>query len=53
MKVKKVIQQKLAKFFQTLEILNNSFKTHTVHKSIRIQVHNALALPILPHGSEN
>jgi hypothetical protein len=48
----KDIQQKVAKFAQVLGILNNTFKRTLVQKSSRIKVYNALALPILLHGSE-
>jgi hypothetical protein len=43
--------KKLAKFSQILETLNNIFKPTLVHKSSRIIVYNALALPILLYGS--
>jgi len=46
------IEQKLAKFAQTLGILNSTFKPNFVQKCSRIKVYNALAHPILLHGSE-
>jgi hypothetical protein len=47
------IEQKLAKFAQELEILNNTFKPVLVQKISRIKVYNAPALPFLLYGSEN
>jgi hypothetical protein len=47
------IQQKLAKFAQKWEILNNIFKPALVQKISRIKVYNAQALPFLLYGSEN
>ena len=52
MKMEKIIQQKLSKFSQILEILNNNFKQNLVHKFSRIKEYNALNLPILLYGSE-
>jgi hypothetical protein len=46
------IRQKLAKFAQTLGILNDTFKPSLVQKFSSIKVYNALALPILLHESE-
>ena len=46
------IQQKLAKFAQTLGILNNTFKQTLVQRVSRIQVYKALAFPILLYGSK-
>jgi hypothetical protein len=51
MKMKKDIQQKVAKFAQILGILNNTFKPTWVQSS-SIKVYSALALPILLYGSE-
>jgi hypothetical protein len=42
----------MAKFIQTLGILNNNFKPTWVHKSSRIKVYNALAVPILVYESK-
>jgi hypothetical protein len=47
------IQQKLAKFAQTLGILNNTFKTDLVQKFSRIKVYNVPAIHILLYGSGN
>ena len=43
----KDIQQKLAKFSQILGILNNTFQPNLVQKFSRINVCNALAIPII------
>jgi hypothetical protein len=37
---------------EMLETLNITFKPTLIQKSSRIKIHNALALPILLHGSE-
>ena len=50
MKMKKNIQQKLSKFAQTLQILNDTFKPTVVLKFSRIKV--LLALPIFLYGIE-
>jgi hypothetical protein len=51
-KMKKTFQQKLTKFVQISGILNNTFKLTLVRESLRIKVHNALAVPILLYGRE-
>ena len=48
----KHIQQKLAKFFQMLGILNNIFKRNLVQKFSTPTIYNALCLPSLLYGSE-
>ena len=48
--MKKNIQQKLSKFAQTLQILNDTFKPTVVLKFSRIKV--LLALPIFLYGIE-
>jgi hypothetical protein len=44
--------RRLAKFAQTLEILNNIFKPILVQEFSRIKESNALAVHILLYGSE-
>ena len=51
-KLKKNIQQKLSKFAQTKQILNHTFIPTCVQICSRIEVYNALALPIMLHGSQ-
>jgi len=46
------IQQKLSKFAQILGILNNTLEPYLIHTLLRIKVYNALALPIILHGSK-
>jgi hypothetical protein len=48
----KDIQQKVAKFYQILGILDNTFKRILVQKSSKLEVYNALAVPILLYGNE-
>lgn len=44
--------EKVATFFQILEILNNTFKPTLVQKSSGMKVHNVLTSPILLYGNE-
>jgi hypothetical protein len=46
------MQQKVTKFAQILGVLNKILKPPVVQKFSGIKVPNALALPILPYGSE-
>jgi len=48
----KDMQQNLARFAQTLGILNNILKLHVVQKFSGIEVYTVLALPILLYGRE-
>jgi hypothetical protein len=49
---KKDIEQNLAKYSQTFEILSNTFKPRLVRKCSRIKLHNGLVLPILLYVGE-
>jgi len=46
------IQQKLAKFAQILGILNDAFEPTLIWEFSRIEVYNALAVPVILYRSE-
>ena len=48
----KDVQQKVTKVAHILRILNNAFKPNLVHKSSRIKVCNALAVPFILYERE-
>jgi len=52
MKMKKGIQQKLAKFAQTSGTIHNTFIPALVQKFSRKKVYKTLAVPILLYASE-
>jgi hypothetical protein len=51
-KNEKDVQQKVTKVAHILGIINNAFKPTLAHKSSRIKVYNALAVPFILYGRE-